>query len=486
MKQILPLLLFILIGYNTQAQLASGTILPSNIKTVDIKGDSVDVFKWLSEGKTVVIDVFATWCGPCWAFHSSGTLEKFYEEYGPEGTDQLRVIGLEGDGNTPESEIYNSTLGNWSAGVKYNIVNNHTFNNMLQISFFPTLYVIRPNKRVFEIGGYRSNIEIWEKAMFPQKEVDVIEVMGMESRTFCNNAAFNQKPSIINLGSEDINQLTLNFIRNGEVKEIESTQSVPVFKELSLPVPTINQFSETTLFEAVVIKLNNVELAENDQLKFDCTYLRPIVDDLTYQIKFTTDYYPGEITWELKDNNQRSIFKKKYNPGPNQFGGGGADAHKTFTHDITLPDANITCLTLSIADSGGDGLQTFNPATNPIPGVEIIKKDGTVIKPKMSSDYDFTSARTILSRFLLSSDVDDVVLNSFSVFPNPASDIIQIQNGSESAIQYQVFITDMLGRKVSQTLSNATFMEVSTLNPGLYFVNIQTEKGLTTFKFTKS
>lgn len=485
MKQHLLSFIFILFTFSAFGQLASGAILPGNIAAKDIKGDSIDVFKWLAEGKTVVLDIFATWCGPCWSFHNSGFLKQLHEQYGPDGTDQLRIVAIESDGNTPESELYNSILGNWTTGVKYHILHDHTYSSLLKIAYFPTLYVIRPNKRVFEIGSYRSNPEIWQKAMFPVKEIDIIPVSAMEDRTFCNNSSFVQKPSIINLGSESIENMKVDFIRNGEVKEIEYNQQVPVFKELSLPLPTIQQFGETTLFEAIVTQLNGVDLADNEKLYFSCTYLRPIINETTYRIRFTTDFYPGEITWEIKDNQQRSIFKKTYNPGPGTFGSGGPDAYKTFTHDITLPDQDVTCLTLSITDEGNDGLRSFNPAVNPIPGVEILKMDGTVIKPKMKTDWDFTGSRNILSRFLLSSDVNDVIASQFEVYPNPASDIININNLVEEINTYKIYMTDMMGRQVSPTLQNVNFVDIQHYTPGMYFLNILTDKGNATFKFMK-
>ncbi|MBK6362416.1 MAG: T9SS type A sorting domain-containing protein [Saprospiraceae bacterium] len=485
MKQFLPIFLLLLSGFTSYGQLESGTLLPGNIRTTDIKGDSVDVFKWLAEGKTVVLDIFATWCGPCWSFHNSGYLKQLHEQYGPQGTDELRIVAIESDGTTAESELYNSALGNWTTGVKYPIVNNHTFSSLLKISFFPTLYIIRPNKRVFEVGSYRGNNEVWQKAMFPKKPIDLLTISGMTSRTFCNNASFDQKPTLLNLGSEDITSLKADFIRNGQVQQVSNAAAIPVFSEIKLPLPNISQFSVTTLFEAIVKEINGNPLPENEQLKFTSTYLRPVVETDAYRILFTTDFYPGEITWELKDNKGKSILKNTYNPGPGQFGSGGEDAHKTFTHDILLEDTDISCLTLSISDTGQDGLTSFNPNVNPVPGVEIQKIDGTVIKPKMDSDYTFTSTRNILTKFILSSNATEVVADKFSIFPNPTSGILNISNSFEDFTDYTIHVTDMMGKQITPTYQNVNFVDITNFNAGIYFINIFTDKGNAAFKFMK-
>ena len=47
-----------------------------------------------------------------------------------------------------------------------------------------------------------------------------------------------------------------------------------------------------------------------------------------------------------------------------------------------------------------------------------------------------------------------------------------------------LFITDITGKQVSQNLKNVNFIDVQSLEQGL-FLNIKTDAGLFTHKFTK-
>ena len=64
-----------------------------DIDFTDLNGVSHNLYDYLDEGKSVLLDFFIVNCTPCQ--EGAGYLDAFYENYGPEGTDQLQVISLE-------------------------------------------------------------------------------------------------------------------------------------------------------------------------------------------------------------------------------------------------------------------------------------------------------------------------------------------------------------------------------------------------------
>ena len=151
-------IVFFTSGYS---QLPSGTIAPAFTVT-DLDGNTHDLYSYLNNGVSVVIDVSATWCGPCWSYHNSGTLENFYNSYGPGGTGDVMVIFAEGDAGTNLECLYGpsgcvgGTQGNWVAGTPYPITHTGgpTIASLYQIAAYPTIFMISAgNNRSYTTGG---------------------------------------------------------------------------------------------------------------------------------------------------------------------------------------------------------------------------------------------------------------------------------------------------------------------------------------------
>ena len=98
---------------NVNAQLADGTVCPDWTGT-DTNGNSWTLYDVLDSGKPAIIDISATWCGPCWNYHQGGALEEAYEQYGPDGSDELMIFWIEGDGSTNNADL----LGTPSSAFK--------------------------------------------------------------------------------------------------------------------------------------------------------------------------------------------------------------------------------------------------------------------------------------------------------------------------------------------------------------------------------
>lgn len=74
--------------------------------------------------------------------------------------------------------------------------------------------------------------------------------------------------------------------------------------------------------------------------------------------------------------------------------------------------------------------------------------------------------------------------NNFSVFPNPTSSSLNIENNSNIAIN-ATQITDINGRVVKEIKGMTNQINISELNTGVYFLKITTDQGTGTTKIIK-
>lgn len=85
-----------------------------------ITGDSIDLAAWIDSGYSVVIDYSACWCPPCWSLHQGGVMEAFYNQFGPNGTNELRCLWIEIESTNTIDQIYGTSTGssrsNYSQG----------------------------------------------------------------------------------------------------------------------------------------------------------------------------------------------------------------------------------------------------------------------------------------------------------------------------------------------------------------------------------
>ncbi len=157
---------FLCFGFRAFSQLPNGAPAP-DFDVQDLNGNTYSLYAMMGSNKSACLDFSATWCGPCWTFHQSKVLENVHNNLGSQTT----VVMLEADWSTNTNCLYgpsgcnNTTQGNWVAGTPYPIAdlsstNGPSVKNDYSIAYFPTLYVISPDKRVWEIKdrSYQSYV----------------------------------------------------------------------------------------------------------------------------------------------------------------------------------------------------------------------------------------------------------------------------------------------------------------------------------------
>lgn len=181
------LLIILFCPFLAFSQLSDWSTAP-DFSLPDLDGNTHELYDYLDEGYSAVLDFSATWCGPCWNYHQNGILEEIYDDYGPGGEDKVMVFMIEADPGTTQPCIYGpancsgGSIGDWTAGVDYPILNPGasgaaTVNSDFQINYYPTLYGISPIGEVLEIG----------QASFGEWESWVAESFQMHNSSFETN-----------------------------------------------------------------------------------------------------------------------------------------------------------------------------------------------------------------------------------------------------------------------------------------------------------
>lgn len=430
----------------------------------DINGNTVDIAAIVNSGKTVLVDISAHWCGPCWAWHNSHIMNKLYHEFGPEGTGDLEIIWVDGDPASSMALLQggSGSQGDWLADMPFTAIGpngqGNTLANIYNINAYPTLFMHCP--------GSTSGVEIqrtatWEQfltswknmcpAAFDNAVVDA-HLLNLGDKEVCPGE--HPYTDVFNQGSAALTSASIELLQNGNVIETKQwTGSIAPFQH------SIVNFETTTItgdedYTMNLIVPNDGHLAGNtDEGSFSLAPTAP-VSLVSLQLK--TDQYGSETTWKLFNSNGTVVAQDP----PGNYG-----ANTVYTYDWVLDPTE--CYTFKIYDQYGDGIccsygngynrlrNTWGTADNFISGGQFGgEEDKGFMTPAMVSVEDHTS-------------------NGFRVWPNPTTGLLNMEFDANTLATVDVF--NVLGERVMTNTFNASgirVMDLSSLNNGVYYMNV--------------
>ncbi len=439
----------------------------------DINGNVHTLSEYLAAGKTVIMDISATWCSPCWNYHNSHALDDLYEAYGPNASNEVVVLFVEGDPQTTLADLNGTgtnTQGNWVENSPYPIIDNATISQLYQIQYFPTVFRICPDGLVSEVGASTAGTlrGLINAGCGPLTGVqNFVKAVDTENG-FCTTTA-RPIAKVRNYGENILSSATVNLKEDGVIvatKTFPGTINRFATKSLTFDELTVNPDAD---YSIELTSVNDMPLYNPDfsDAGLNVYVAAPVSNDIV--IKVYTDNYPSEMSWVLRNG---STVVATGGPYAGTAQGGGPDANTTKIHNVTLPTDG--CYSIQLIDSYGDG---WGLGSTPH-GIEIFANEQSVFDIAVGNFGSSLTKNNVITNAALA--IGDLTTSKFGIYPNPTSGVFQINSDSP----VQVSIIDITGKLVhtANNVTGETSVDLSGLEKGVYFAKIKGQQGTATEK----
>ena len=480
-KLLLTGMLFL--GLGASAQLADGSVAPDFTLT-DINGNSHHLYDYLNAGKTVVIDVSATWCGPCWNYHNTNAIEDLWVAHGPTGgqgvsqttTNDVIVIFIEGDETTNSTDLHGSTSnswGDWTAGANHPIIDltvneAGTFMSNYAISGFPTVMKICPNRLLTTLGSLPAAELYTEVSKCPApatSSADVSFHSYIGTPVDCPGTAFTPSIKFMNNSTTTLSSATLDVKLNGATVSTGSyTGNLDQYGITTITGTVISNFSGGDLVFTVTTS-GDVNGANNVFTK-TIGHSSTIISG-NIKIVPITDKYGKETTWAIKGYN-----------GSTKTSGGPYTTAATVGQTTQQPKYTILsngCYYLEVKDSYGDGFTGSSGNGS----VSVYVGNTTPVKiDNFTSDY--AAVGFVVDNSLALEEQE--LLGELTVYPNPSHGNLNVSFTAQNS-DYEIQLSDITGRILSSKKYENLVgfqdveLDMKGINSGNYIVTIKTNNG---------
>lgn len=455
-----------------QAQGPNAAIVP-NIVLTDIDGVQHNMYDDLDAGKTVYLDFFATWCGPC--IGSLPSLDDLWQDHGPDGDNTATIYSLEMDDATSDEAAFQS---------QYNVpnpifANGHTLTGW-NVSAYPTFIKVCPN-RTFKVlvgglgsgnSGALTGLQVAGCMPATNNTNDALNLGYKGPAALCPGETATLGINMQNYGTSALTSATVAVFENGS--QIASTTwsgnlSTYQVAVVNVANVTVNDPS------SVELKITNVD---DDVTNNDVSVaLGATSPGSTTKLELKTDNYGSETGWKLFDSNNNIVQQIATGTYPNTSGG------NTYNYTWNLNDSE--CYRFEITDSYGDGICcAYGQGFYKLKGADnVVFSQGGAFEDDDSRSFSVDVAASV---------GENTLANALSIYPNPSNGLVNVAFNLTSSERVNIDIYNVLGEVVynsGRVMAGGAQLEVidlGSLNNGVYYMNITAGNLTTTRKVTLS
>ena len=445
----------------TLAQLPANS-LGADFTITDIEGETHNLYDILDEGKTVILDLFATWCGPCWNYAGTGVLEELQSEY----PDAVFCMAIEADPSTAESTIFNSDLGNWTTVIDYMMADDPSGDiaDDYALAYYPTIYKICPDRMVTEVGqlssvsAFMNEVNSCSQATY-SKDMRIVSYTG--DGTHCGGTLQNASIQVQNysLGASVNSFNVLTMVNGNIVNTTPWSGNLDTYETAMIDLGSISNIPDNASISFEVQYEGDMDSA-NNMLPAYVSGSTP--SSVSVSLYIQTDNWAEETSWDLLDENGNIVDS-----------GSGYSNNTTYEYDWNL---DYGCYTFNIYDSYGDGVEASIWGAYEDGYVSLNDQSNGVMWYGVAYGYGESIAFEVMPGL----DITEEKENKVSIYPNPSTDFtnlnLYLANNENVTIKLynslgQVVKTDQKG--LMPHGNHDLKINLDNLVEGLYFIELQ-------------
>lgn len=501
MKKLLTLAACLAIASTTAfGQLPNGSIAP-NWSLPDINGNTHDLYTVLGQGKTVYIMAGMTWEQFGWNYHTSGIFEQLNQDHGPSGTldTMCEVYFIETDFGTGITDLNgtgSNTQGDWITGTSYYIINDTAtmspWATLYAIAYFPTIYMICPNQRVYELPqlSYSNLVASMNTCPYP---LDALPTMA--TPIYCSTSV-SPEFTLRNNGMSALTSVTITYDIDGGLPQTynwSGSLGVSLSTLVTLPMQTVFPGSHTLTVTTSSPNGGIDDNANNDMDSYEFSVVPAATSFAPYTQTFGAIGFPyanwgvqnpdGDITWARTTNPNPCMVYDCYS----YMDMGQQDAFVVEPIDMTLVTSAALSFTVAYAQYNPfyiDGLAVLVSTNCGVSWTTIWSKSGSTLatapnttnafvpaanewRTEMVSLAPYVGSTQLFIKFVATNGygnniyVDNIDVttatdapltgldqNAMSVYPNPAQDVATVSFILDEQTDVTVNVYDMTGALV--------------------------------------